>query len=27
VKPRAPWKPWVPLKQHEPWGRQRRRAA
>jgi hypothetical protein len=19
VKPRAPWKPWVPLKLHEPW--------
>ena len=27
VKPRAPWKPWVPLKQHEPWRRHRRRAA
>ena len=24
VKPRAPWKPWVPLKQHEPWRRRRR---
>jgi hypothetical protein len=21
VNPRAPWKPWVSLKQHEPWGR------
>jgi len=27
VKPRAPWKPWVPLMQHEPWRRQRRPAA
>ncbi len=27
VKPRAPWRPWVPLKQHEPWRRQRRPAA
>jgi hypothetical protein len=27
VKPRAPWKPWAPLKQHEPWRRQQRHAA
>jgi hypothetical protein len=27
VKPRAPRKPWVPLKQHEPRRRQRRHAA
>lgn len=26
VKPRAPWQPWVPLKQHEPWRRRRRLA-
>jgi hypothetical protein len=27
VKPRAPWKPWVPLKHHEPLRRHRRPAA
>jgi hypothetical protein len=27
VKPRSPWKTWVPLKQHEPWRRKRRTAA
>jgi hypothetical protein len=27
LKPRAPWKPWVPLKQHEPLRRQRRLTA
>jgi hypothetical protein len=27
VKPRAPWKSWVPSKQHEPWRRKRSPAA